>query len=152
MSLGASDTDGSGGSAIAATRFCMIECRRILVVAPNPAVGGRIAGWLSAEGHDVRICTSFIDAKPELDRRPPDLLITELKLGAANGLHLALRARHQHPATATIVIGDANSSFDREARQCDASYIERPFTRDDVTATARALMHGASNRAEMPWN
>ena len=127
----------------------MIQCRRILLVAPNPAVGGRIAGWLSAEGHDVRICTSFVDAKPELDRRPPDLLITEVKLGAGNGLHLAIRARHQHPRTATIVIGDANSSFDREARQYDASYIPRPVTRDELTTAARALMGPPSEGAEM---
>jgi DNA-binding response OmpR family regulator len=118
----------------------MLECRRVLVVAPNPAVGGCIVGWLSAERYDVHLCTSFKDAKPQLDARPPDLLITELKLGACNGLHLAIRAKCLHPRTMTIVVGEQDALFEGEARRHDAAYITRPLKRDLLTELARTML------------
>ena len=40
----------------------------------------------------VEVCTDFRSARARLRQQPPDLLITNLRLGAYNGLHLVLLA------------------------------------------------------------
>jgi len=118
----------------------MVDARRVVVVAPDAAVGGRLVAWLAAEGHEARLCTSFTEARPQLDARPPDLLVTELKLGAYNGLHLAIRAKHRRPATSVIVIGERDHVLEREARQYDAEYFAGPLQKGAFTATVRAVL------------
>jgi DNA-binding response OmpR family regulator len=118
----------------------------VLVVAPDPAVAACLVTWLSAEGHQIRLCRSFSDAKPELDGRAPDLLVTQLKLGAFNGLHLAVRVRSDQRPTRTIVLGDPDATFETEAHRHGAAYIGGPLQRDAFTATARQVL-GAEQRA-----
>lgn len=100
---------------------------RALVVAPSASAAGRIAGWIAAEGYDARVCSSFQEAKAELDAHPPDLLVTELKLGAFNGLHLVIRAKSQWPDTRTLVVGDASHLLEDEARRFGAEYVSEPL-------------------------
>ena len=65
------------------------------------------------------MASEFIKAKALLDTRP-DFLITEVKLGAYNGLHLAIRAAGQH--TPTIVIGHMDPILQREAERAEAAF------------------------------
>jgi hypothetical protein len=76
---------------------------------------------------EVSLMTDFDAARHELNVRPPHLLVTELKLGAFNGLHLALRARTQCPRVQAIVIGEADCVLQAEALRHDASYVVEPF-------------------------
>jgi DNA-binding response OmpR family regulator len=110
----------------------MRSCRRILVVAANPALAETVVSWLSTAGHRASVVTDFASAKPELDAHPPDLLVTEIKLGAFNGLHLAIRSRATTPA---IVIGDPDCVLEAEARQQQVQYLSLPL---DETAFSRA--------------
>ena len=118
----------------------MVEPRRALVVASDPAVGDCLVTWLSAEGHHPELCTSFSEAKPALDARPPDLLVTELKLGAYNGLHLAVRARYRQPGVRTIIVGEPDDLFEREARRHDAAYVGWPLENDQFVQTMRRVL------------
>jgi len=98
-----------------------------LVVAPTPEIAQRLVGWLSSHGHEVVLLNDFASARQELDARPPGLLVTELKLGAFNGLHLTLRARARFPSVSAIVIGDADCVLQAEARTQHTQYLVRPF-------------------------
>jgi DNA-binding NtrC family response regulator len=118
----------------------MLEARRALVVASDPAVADRLVAWLSAEGHHPELCTSFGEAKPVLDARPPDLLVTELKLGAYNGLHLALRMKYRQPGVRTIVVGEADRLFEREAQRHAATYAAWPMENDQFVRMTRAML------------
>jgi hypothetical protein len=51
----------------------------------------------------------------------PDLLITELKLGEHNGLHLALRARAK--SVPAVVIGEPDPVLERDAFQLGAMFL-----------------------------
>ena len=52
---------------------------------------------LEAAGYRVRSARSFDEAKTLLAAECPDLLITDLRLGQYNGLHLVLRTRSDLP-------------------------------------------------------
>ena len=122
--------------------------RRVLVVEPNPFLAQRLATWLSSQGHETHVCAGFEEAKPELDSWPPDLLVTEVKLGEFNGLHLAIRAKQHRPQTQALVLGEDDRFFAREAHQHGASYLAAPLDEQAFTAaTAAMLSDGGSRRA-----
>lgn len=117
----------------------MTPYSRALVVAPTPEIAQILVGWLSARGYEVVLRNDFAAARQELDARPPSLLVTELKLGAFNGLHLTLRARARIPGVSAIVIGDADCVLQAEARQQHIRYLVRPFDESTFAGVVREM-------------
>src|SRR5690606_29444671 len=67
----------------------------------------------------------------------PALLISEVRLGEYNGLHLALRARARDiPA---VIVGDADPVLEHDARQLGAAFLAATFTRDALLAVVEAM-------------
>ena len=126
----------------------MIPHSRALVVAPTPEIAQSLVYWLTARGHEVVLLNDFAAARRELDARPPSLLVTELKLGAFNGLHLTLRARARFPGVSAIVIGEADCVLQAEARQQHIRYLVRPFDESTFAGIVRE-MYGWSLRPKM---
>jgi DNA-binding response OmpR family regulator len=101
----------------------------MLLVGPENSAVERLADSFSAAGYNVVVAGSYAEGKRLLDVRP-DLLISEVRLGEFNGLHLALRAqRDRIPA---FVIGAADVDLEREARQIGAGYLDDTVDDDDV--------------------
>jgi len=69
--------------------------KEILLVEPDPN-GVREAQTALRFVADVEACTEFRDARIRLLNQPPDLLITNLRLRAYNGLHLVHLAAGTH--------------------------------------------------------
>ena len=65
--------------------------KEILLVDPEVGGVGAVEAALGLAA-DIEICTNFQTARARLLQRPPDLLITNLRLEAYNGLHLVLLA------------------------------------------------------------
>ena len=104
-----------------------------------------LAAWvelLRAAGYAVTGAATFEEARGALTAAP-DLLITEVRLGAYNGLHLVVRARSQSPHTAAIVLtAFPDAVIKAEAERMNAIYVEKPV--DDqrlLAAVADALAH-----------
>jgi FixJ family two-component response regulator len=66
------------------------------------------------------VVSSFATAKQYLDEQPA-VLISEVRLGEYNGLHLALRA--QGRGVPAVLIGEPDSVLQREATQLGATYL-----------------------------
>jgi DNA-binding NtrC family response regulator len=98
----------------------MTEHRRILVVAQTGELASTLVSWLSDSGNDFVLANSYAGAKLHLTSHP-DVLITELKLGEYNGLHLALRG--QAAGIPTIILGPENEGFEGEAVRLGAMYL-----------------------------
>jgi DNA-binding response OmpR family regulator len=113
---------------------------RVLVVASCPVFADTITAWLASDGHEATVVSDFASAKPELDANPPDLLVAQIKLGAFNGLHLAIRARARKQTIASIVIGDADCVLQEEARQQHVRYLTEPVEESTFAAMAREAM------------
>ena len=109
----------------------------ILVVSPDRGLSRQVTDHLpdceSTVSHD------FFHGKEILDAERPDLLLTEVKLGVYNGLHLAIRAdRLGIPA---IVVGDADPVLEAEAERHRASYLVTPVTRAALVALIEKSLH-----------
>ena len=93
---------------------------QILIVTQTPALANDLRAWLSAEGCSITTAGTFAAAKFHLQMQPT-LVITELKLGEYNGLHLAVRAISSR--VPVLVIGDRDRFFEHEAEQLGATYL-----------------------------
>ena len=65
--------------------------KKILVVDSDPSMVHALRGALGFVA-DVEGCPDFTEARESLLRDPPDFLVTNLRLGAYNGLHLVYLA------------------------------------------------------------
>jgi DNA-binding response OmpR family regulator len=122
---------------------------RILVVASNGSVVERVLR--SVGGQEIEVRSDFESARLELDRHPPDLLVAQVRLGAFNGLHLAIRARGRGLPTRTILIGEPDVVLENEAREQHARYLTWPVDVETLAATiqdtlseADAALNGAA--------
>jgi hypothetical protein len=133
----------------------------IVVVAQTPGLVERLLRVIDPGTGDVVVVDSFTAGKRQLMLKPR-LLITELRLGEYNGLHLALRAQAQ--AVPTVVIGDADPVLQRDAAAMGATYVTvdgpiadriqalLPLTRGlPPTTPARDVAWGAYS-AHAPWD
>src|SRR5687768_2452605 len=92
----------------------------ILVVAQTSSLANAIISFLDSSRYVVKTVGDFALAKIHLDLEP-DLLLTELRLGEYNGLHLALRAQARHvPA---VIIGDPDPVLENDAAKFDATFV-----------------------------
>src|SRR5215216_2050073 len=91
------------GTQSSAEDLIMPDARSVLVVDSDASDLTSTVSLLESAGYRVATAAAFDEAKRLLDSEAPDLLITCLRLGPYNGLHLILRSRSGHPAMAAIV-------------------------------------------------
>ena len=111
---------------------------RVLIVADTPALTEDLLGWLVPGGYQSTVATTFACAMRQL-RTHPQLVISQLRLGAYNGLHVALRARGE--GIPAIVIGQPDTVLEREARQLGATFVQSgELARERILAIAHDLI------------
>lgn len=67
-----------------------------------------------------------------LQHTNPDVLITTLRLGEYNGLHLALISRARYPTMPAVVIGDCGSGVEVESSSVGALALVRPVSPEQL--------------------
>lgn len=113
----------------------------ILIVDDDPSTLEGLVELLQRSGYRARGAASFEEGREALDHTTVDLLITDVRLGAANGLQLVLRAQMRHPPTPVIVMtGFADSVLEAEARRMGAVFLLKPIAAADLLALVRNLI------------
>lgn len=120
---------------------------RVLLVAQSPRVASELAATLTSAGYAPIVASDFVAAKALLDTRS-DFLITEVKLGAYNGLHLAIRAASR--CTPTIVLGDTDPILQAEAERQKATFLTTPVDPERVLLVMRELLTAARQTRRSP--
>ena len=114
--------------------------RMILVVDADPATLDETVNSLRGSGSDVTTACTFDDARRALDIQRPWLLITAVRLGRFNGLHLVARARGLDRDVAAIVVGDESDlPLRADAAELGASFAVRPLGESLLTLVDLAL-------------
>lgn len=113
---------------------------QILVVA-SPAPPGDMLPWLPNIPYDVTIVATFAAAKDRLTE-VPDLVMTGLKLGAHNGLHVALSA--QAAGIPVIVVGPSDAGLENEARAMGVRYLSAAAEHDQLACVVEDALHSLS--------
>ena len=108
-----------------------------------------ITGALKAGGYRVTSAATFEQATEIMARDPPDVLVTELRLGAFNGLHLIIRSRaHKLNTVAVIHTAHPDPVLEAEALRLNADYFKRPVDTPTLLAViAQRLGHRPERRA-----
>ena len=92
----------------------------VLLVAQSAHLVELLRTRLAHGDHQVTVVRSFAAARDGLATLP-DLLVSEVRLGAFNGLHLALRAHAR--GIPAIVVGNPDVVLQREAEKIGATYL-----------------------------
>ncbi len=114
----------------------------ILIVSTRAGKTSTRVTLLQAAGHQVVVALDFDAAIRALGEHPPDLLMTDVRLGAFNGLHLAARCKDDYPATATMVFDTRQDTITKlEARRHRATYLVEPLEDAELLAhVSRAVV------------
>lgn len=100
-----------------------------LVVEPSESDMIRIVSALATAGFTVSATDNYQDAKNLFATHPPLVLITEVRLGAYNGLQLALRAGSTvHRTTVIVTSSFPDTVLLRDADRAAATFVLKPFT------------------------
>jgi two-component system response regulator MprA len=116
--------------------------KRVLVVDDEPGTRALIWDILSEEGYDVHLCSGGEKALEFLERRPFDLILTDIRMPGISGMELLTRVRAKAPG-ARVILMTAYASLDSaiEAVRGQAfDYLVKPFDLDDFRhRVSRAL-------------
>jgi DNA-binding response OmpR family regulator len=104
----------------------MAGVKVILVVEDDRDTLDGLVELLQRAGYQVTAAPSFEEARRALDSSP-DMLITDIRLGAYNGLQLVVRARLANPDLPVIVVTAFHDPvLQQETQRLEATYIRKP--------------------------
>jgi DNA-binding response OmpR family regulator len=102
--------------------------RRTLIVDDDIALLEGLESAFAAAGENATACSSFEVARQLLRAGEYDVLVTDVRLGAFNGLQLALLARDLYPKITLIVFSGFDDPVLRaEAERAGAAYVVKPI-------------------------
>ena len=100
--------------------------QRILLVEPNTAVRDRFAAILVGISAEVQACADFLSARRAVEATPFDLLVTQVRLGAYNGVHLVHLAR-PHGMRCLVYAAVTDPVLAREVQSVGAFYEKMDY-------------------------
>src|SRR5262245_65380950 len=112
---------------------------RILIVDDEPDVIELLTDTLRAAGYETASAATFEEGKRLLATPPPpDVLITDVRLGHFNGLQLVVL----RPATtvAIVVSGYWDHTLEEEARRQGAIYLLKPLVAERLVEAVRHVL------------
>jgi DNA-binding response OmpR family regulator len=103
---------------------------RIVIVEVDEADRARLRATLASAGHDVTATDSFQAGRLALVNEEVDLLVTNVRLGAFNGLQLLLL--NPTPVPALVVSPFPDPLLAAEAVRAGAEYLGGPYTANEL--------------------
>lgn len=103
--------------------------RRVLIVDDDLSLLAAIERAFQDAGENVVATSTFEEARRVLRDQAFDVLVTDIRLGAFNGLQLAVIARHSYPSIRLLVFSGFDDPVLRaEAEHLGAQYLVKPVT------------------------
>jgi CheY-like chemotaxis protein len=103
----------------------MAMATRVLIVEDDDAARGGLIQLIAGRGHEVFSAATFEEGKRLLRAHHPDVLITDVRLGAFNGLQLLLSdPQHVH---AIVLTAYSDHVLENEARKLGAHFMLKPI-------------------------
>jgi two-component system response regulator GlrR len=120
---------------------------RILIVDDEPALLKLLARRLELEGFDVAAAESGERALALLASAPPQLVVSDLKMGGMDGMALFATIQRLHPLLPVIILTAHGSIPDAVAatKRGVFGYLTKPFEADALLAEVRAALRAGGN-------
>ena len=123
----------------------------VLVVEPALDDLLPLVATLSAAEFQVTTAETFERAKELLVSDPPSMLLTTLRLGLFNGLHLVLRGKATTPDMAAIVTSPApDRALQAEAEAMGAAFMVKPISSQELMAAVLRTLFARDPAAGPP--
>jgi DNA-binding response OmpR family regulator len=107
---------------------------RVLVVDDDPTLLEALERAFSLAGLDVVAHATFEGARQALRSERFDALLADVRLGAFNGIQLAVVARDTFPDMVIVVFSGFDDPVLRsEAEQIGATYVVKPVSTEELT-------------------
>ena len=120
---------------------------RVLIIEPDGPTRAQLRESVSAIA-DVQQQRDFAGARARIIGRPHDFVVSNVRLGAYNGLHLVyLAAAHRLPARFIVYADHHDSGLAREVQDAGAFYETRDCLLVTVTAYIRGTLPARDRRA-----
>jgi DNA-binding response OmpR family regulator len=120
---------------------------RLLIVDPDAASQRVITHALAPGRYRTMLASAFERANQLLHATPPDLLITVVRLGAFNGLHLVALGRGRDQRMAAIVLDERHDTVrEREAAGIGAAYLPKPAVATELLRCVTTVLAGRERR------
>jgi two-component system response regulator HydG len=112
---------------------------RILCVYDEPNIVKLKCAILEAAGHQVTPCTSAQDAIEKLKHAEYDAVITDWRLGDANGRAVVEAAKDHSNMPVVVVSGFVNDAFQAAEPLADL-YLEKPVNPEELVTIVNELL------------
>jgi DNA-binding response OmpR family regulator len=126
---------------------------RVLVVDDEPAIRELLTEYLRGRGLIVNAVADGEAAQVLLEREPPDIVLTDLKLPGVDGIEVVRRAAACDPAVPALMmtgfgtVDTAVSAFTAGARD----YLAKPFRLRDLYASLERVLLAAQRDRRHAW-
>jgi DNA-binding NtrC family response regulator len=111
----------------------LLHGRRVVLVDDDNSLLRVLRTGLEHAGCEVRAFDRFDDAKKHLATATPDILITDVRLGGSNGLHLVVMSKLAHPEMLAVVMtGYDDIVLKKDAEAAGAHYVVKPILVADL--------------------
>jgi len=110
-----------------------------MIIDDEPIVGKRLQRLFEKEGYCIKVFTEGTTAIGELEKRPFDIIITDLKMENIDGMKILDTAKRINSDTKVIIItGFAQTETADEALAKGAfDFIIKPFRIEDIKDVVR---------------
>jgi len=123
----------------------------ILVVDGNTSERASRVESLRNAGYGAIGADTFEAARRQLHTQWYDLLITDLRLAAYNGLHLVFHSRVLNPAATAIVLSPIpDVSLESETRRLGAHFVAGPLESKRMLAIVEMVLESARQQPASP--
>ena len=119
---------------------------RILCVDDEPNVVKMKCAILSAAGHDVTSATSAHEAIEKLKRQDFDAVVTDWRLGDANGRAVVQAAKGNSSMPVVVVSGYVAEAFQAAEPLADL-YLEKPVNPEELVTIVNELLKSSERTA-----
>ena len=115
---------------------------RLLVVDDEEPQRVMLRNILERAGYEVAVACDGGEALKELERAAFDLLLTDQRMPAMDGIELLEQARNHHPLMQVVLMtafGTVSTAVDAMKRGA-ADYLTKPFERDELLLVVEKVM------------
>lgn len=123
-----------------------------LVVASSASNAHKTIKQAAGSLLQIVVATSYSEARWQLSERPPQLLVTELRLDSYNGVGLVLRAQMLKANVAALVLADAvDAGMRSDVEQLGATFVVKPCAATELKAAVlRTLFRRPNAEGGLP--
>ena len=120
---------------------------KIGIVEDEVIIAASIAGMLVKIGYEVtEPAGSYAEAIKIIETEKPDLLLIDIQLrGKKDGIDLATKIKEEYHLPFIFLTANADgATVERAKKTSPASYLIKPFTRDDLYTSIEVAIHNFS--------